>query len=1446
MSGNTTSLYSTTSSNGTTGSNNFTTLYPNAQGAIIPTTPYGNANVVALLNAGSDGGNTVGNITATGNISANYFIGNGSQLTGLPEGYSNANVTTLLANFGSNVISTTGNVTGGNLQTTGVVSATGNITTAGYFLGTFAGNISGNLTVPGSNTQVLYNNSGNAGASSNFTYNSATNLLTVNGGQIQAGNFNAGSGQMSALTGNFIDINSTTISATGNVTGAYFIGNGSQLTGIVSSTYGNAQVAAYLSSGTVTSNIITTGNVSGGYILGNGSQLTGLSGTYSNANVATFLANFGSNTISTTGNITAGNISAAGNILSPNVAIIDGNIQVQVLVSNVAAGNLGLNVVSGNAYIGGRIRTGLEISAAGDVIGANLTTSGQVSATGNVTGNYILGNGSQLTGLPATYSNADVATFLANFGSNSISTTGNITASYFLGNGSQLTGIASSYSNANATSLLASFGSNTISTTGNITGGYILGNGSQLTGIAATNVNANALVGNTLSANVLNSSLVSVGNLNGLSVIGNVNTANVLATGIVSATGNVTGNYFIGNGSQLTGVTATGVGTLTSLSVTGNTQTGNLLTGGIVSATGNITGNYFIGNGSQLTGIAASSVDAGNLIGNTLSANVLNSSLVSVGNLNGLSVIGTVNTANVLATGIVSAAGNITGNYILGNGSQLTGIVPTTVGTLASLSVTGNTQTGNLLTGGIVSATGNVTGNYFIGNGSQLTGVSATNVNANALIGTTLSSNVIYSSLQVLANLLYLNVDGNITSSNNISATGFVSATGNVRGNVILGDTILTGGIVSATGNITSAGFFIGNGSQLTGVTAAIGGNASANINMNGFNIFDSTRANVQINDGLSVTGQILGSGLISATGSIVGNELQAGSAGTGNILAGNLSLSGRANVDTLVSNGNVEIGLNLSVTGGISAPGSAINSASLSVTGNIRGGGAGSVLNMNGGNIVSVGSGVGTALEMNGGLNIISGNLTMGGLISATGNVTGNYFIGNGSQLTGITAGSATTAVTVTGNAQPNITSVGTLSSVSSTGTVTGGNILTGGVVSATGNITGGNLITTGLANIAGNITAANVFSYYTSNGTIITSTVASNANATVNPYRIVYGNGYRGDYGANADPVTFNRGSQLAVIGTQVLANADTNNAARLLTSSFYIDLSQGANVTNANKRWSAFGAFTQIGNGNITITGATGTNPGAVLAGGTQTIIVGNQANVQMGNASVSHAVAINSTLLAAGGGTVGNAAGSLVTVQTANSTATITTSQIGYVAQFLGSTGTVAGNVIGYYMPSNVATTFGWNSQNINRAATNYYFLRNDDAVAQNQLGSLRAYHTYQYPSGTSGTVDVDKNNGQIQFIAPTGNITIGNYTNFVTTANDGTNNDTQSDTVTLIIQQGATPYTITMPTGNSSIRYAGGTSTVANTANAVTTITVQAFRSSANASMYLTTISPEFS
>lgn len=120
-------------------------------------------------------------------------------------------------------------------------------------------------------------------------------------------------------------------------------------------------------------------------------------------------------------------------------------------------------------------------------------------------------------------------------------------------------------------------------------------------------------------------------------------TGNVTVAGAVSTAGNVTANYFIGNGSQLTGVTASNVGTLGSLSVTGNTTTGNLSSLGLINSTANITGGN-INTAGQVS--AVGNVTGGNII-----------------------TVGTISAASA------SLSGNVTANYFVGNGSALTSVM---------------------------------------------------------------------------------------------------------------------------------------------------------------------------------------------------------------------------------------------------------------------------------------------------------------------------------------------------------------------------------------------------------------------------------------------------------------------------------------------------------------------------------------------------------------------------------------------------------------------------------------------------------------------------------------------------------------------------------------------------------------------------------------------------
>lgn len=73
------------------------------------------------------------NVTTSGNVSAGYFIGDGSKLTGLPTTYTTMNVTTLVAsNITANSELVTGNLTTGNLTVTGNISGAVNGYSIGY------------------------------------------------------------------------------------------------------------------------------------------------------------------------------------------------------------------------------------------------------------------------------------------------------------------------------------------------------------------------------------------------------------------------------------------------------------------------------------------------------------------------------------------------------------------------------------------------------------------------------------------------------------------------------------------------------------------------------------------------------------------------------------------------------------------------------------------------------------------------------------------------------------------------------------------------------------------------------------------------------------------------------------------------------------------------------------------------------------------------------------------------------------------------------------------------------------------------------------------------------------------------------------------------------------------------------------------------------------------
>jgi hypothetical protein len=152
----------------------------------------------------------------------------------------------------------------------------------------------------------------------------------------------------------------------------------------------------------------------------------------------------------------------------------------------------------------------------------------------------------------------------------------------------------------------------------------------------------------------------------------------------------------------------------------------------------------------------------------------------------------------------------------------------------------------------------------------------------------------------------------------------------------------------------------------------------------------------------------------------------------------------------------------------------------------------------------------------------------------------------------------------------------------------------------------------------------------------------------------------------------------------------------------------------------------------------------------------------------------------------------------------------------------------------------------------RGAANYYSFRSDDTLARAQLGSLSSFNEYSYNNNsTSGSVTIDKNNGQVQQIALSGNLTIAGFNNFVTNVaspNTTIGNVYQTDTVTVILNQGQTGgYSVTLPATGGIYKYAGGSNTVSTTtANTVTMVSVTGYYNTADSQTeYLITVSPGF-
>jgi hypothetical protein len=741
---------------------------------------WSNATSVVTTVAGTPRLVVSGNANSTSNVTGAVQVLGGIGATG---NINTSGIVTITNTTNSANISTGALVVGGSIGVAGNVTIGQNITCVGDFTvnGTFTTTGTDSLDVTDPFIFLANANPGDTydtGVISQF-YDGVANRYT--------GYFRDITDNRYKLFGNLLTQPTTTVdtsdpsfqyqdlvlanlSATGNVNGSFFLGNGSQLTGILTTVSNVTNGTSGLFVPALNGNVIV--NV-GGATLATVSSSVGLAIT-GNVNATTG--------ISAIGNIVGGNITTAG------IASATGNI---TSAANIAGGNLlagGLLSVAGSVTAGSGANITGVMSASGNVTGSNVLTGGFVTATGNITGGNVRTAG-LISATGVIYGNALSVDTTINAGTD-------ITAGGALAAGTTISAAGSITSGLEITAA------------GNITGSYFLGNGAALTGIDATSIQFGSSNVRVVAANA--NITVGVANISNVVVFSSTGQT---TTGFISATGNI----IAGN-----------LTTAAQVSATGNVTGGNINTGGLISATGNITGGNILGgaNVNATTHTGTTAVLSGNVTGGNIitggavlatgqisaTANVTGGNIITTGVINagssGVSASGNVTGGNIRTAGLMSATGNITSaaNVLSGN-AIITSLVQG-----ATLSATGNITGGNLnatglsLSGNVVSGlsmitaittTANITGGYFLGNGSQLTGIDATSIQngtsnvrvvssgGNVAIGVGGTSNVAVFSTGGLS------VTGNITGGNVISGGARVykyTASASVPSNGVAGD----------------------------------------------------------------------------------------------------------------------------------------------------------------------------------------------------------------------------------------------------------------------------------------------------------------------------------------------------------------------------------------------------------------------------------------------------------------------------------------------------------------------------------------------------------------------------------------------------------------------------------------------------------------------------------
>jgi hypothetical protein len=912
-----------------------------------------------------------------GNVTANYFVGNGALLTGIAasSNYSNVDVANYLPTYAGTVGASSVN-TLGNILSTGL-SVFGNtrIGLAGAVSGQFH-TVVGNITQTSSGGAVYINTTGNvlaaavvAGAitsTGTVAVNAATGI-TTNQGTFLLANTNAttinfggaattirmGTNTSNVFVGRAIgnatrelllraqgtwntaisiDSNGgfnsppytnqlviggsgTGMTANYNATGGYLTsvtiynpgtgyqngdvlsvpggiaGNSFTLTNYSSTLTGNSS-AAYTFG--IEGNLTVPGNVTARNFIGSGASLTSLPGyAYSNVNVAAYMPGYLS---SYTGNITAqnitvsGNINLTGNVLQINSAVFYGNTGTGF--SALYAGAPGYTALpqvvaqfttnyNGYAQLNSQNLNAGDQSSTDFVATANngsdstyfldlgIASSGYdpaVAAANNALGTvispndaylYIAGNlatttggnlaiGTQTAGkvVRVFAGGVNSANVVLTIQSNGISTAGNVTGTYFIGSGQFLTGLPTAYSNVNVKAYTESMGFANFS-----------------------NVNVKAYTESMGFTNYGNVNVAAYLNATGYNLYSNVNVATYLSS-TQAVIANIklapSGNIVFADGTVMTTASAGGGSSYSNVNViaylAGNITTGNITTVGNITATGYVVTGGGYGNITQV---------------DTITAN------------------------NVVATANLYTQGNITAQYLFGNGALLTGIV-------ASGSSYSNVQVATYLptySGNISNIRLGVAGVLTFADGTTMTTASAGGGSS-------------YSNVNVAA---YLTTYGGAIQSSNVQTT-----TANIQATT------------AATNPATGALRVMGG----VGVAGAV---VAGQLNTTG-NLIANAISAYSLNTVANVVASVVNAGTINSAGNVLAQNLigtiatasQTGITAVGTLAT--LSVTGNATVGNLIgTEANTRIIANVYTTtfdiyGNVSFPGN-VNVSGLGVT---------------------------------------------------------------------------------------------------------------------------------------------------------------------------------------------------------------------------------------------------------------------------------------------------------------------------------------------------------------------------------------------------------------------------------------------------------------------------------------------------------------------------------